>query len=382
MIVKNKIVHIIPTLGGGGAEVLLGHIAIEQANRGNEVHIILLDELHFTYNNYPLKNTLEDKIQLHFINDKIKFSFKRRKFINKTENLTKLLIKINPQIIHSHLYLSEIHTHVKHLNNTKYISHLHDNMYQFSFSKKRKLKQNITDFIEVNWLKNQYRKSKNQFIAISEDTANYFKQKISKKIIKNIHILPNATNTKIYNPKYTTKKNDFKLLSIGNLVSKKNHEMLIDVLFYLKKNSHLNFHLDILGFGPLQNTLQKKICDLDLDENITLHGNVSNVAEFLTNSDVYIHTAKYEPFGMVFIEAMASGLPIVSTNGKGNSNLIIDNYNGFLLNDFSVEEFSIKIEEICLNESLRKKMSDNSLQFSSKFSIENYINKLEIIYGL
>ena len=114
--------------------------------------------------------------------------------------------------------------------------------------------------------------------------------------------------------------------------------MLIDVIFYLKNNTSLNYHLDILGFGPLHDDLQSKIDNLNLSKNITLHGNVSNVADFLTNSDIYIHTATYEPFGMVFIEAMASGLPIVSTNGKGNSNLIINNYNGFLQDDFDIEE--------------------------------------------
>ena len=109
-------------------------------------------------------------------------------------------------------------------------------MHQFSFSKKRKLKQNITDFLEVNWLKKQYKKSNTKFIAISEDTAKYFKDKLPSKIIKNIFVLPNATNTKVYKSEFTEKTDQFKLISIGNLVPKKNHQMLIDVIFYLKNN--------------------------------------------------------------------------------------------------------------------------------------------------
>ena len=380
MNLKQKIVHIIPTLGGGGAEVLLGHISIEQAKRGNEVHIILLEELHFTYINYPIKKELENNVRLHFINESIKFSFKKRSFKNKTNFLNVILNEINPDIIHSHLYLSEIHAHLQHYKNVKYISHLHDNMHQFSFSKKRKLKQNITDFLEVNWLKKQYIKTNTQFIAISKDTAEYFKNKLPLKIVKNVHFLSNATNTKKYTPKFTEKTNNFELINIGNLVPKKNHEMLIDIIFYLKKNSKFNYHLTILGFGPLYDKLQKKIDDLNLNENITLKGNVSNVAEYLTNSDLYIHTAKYEPFGMVFIEAIASGLPIVSTNGKGNSELIINNFNGFLLDNFYVDEFSKKIDEISNNINIRKKFSNNSLEFSSQFSIEEYVNELEKIY--
>ena len=378
---SKKIVHIIPTLGGGGAEILLGQIAIEQAKKGNEVHIILLEDLHFTYINYPLKIELENLVELHFIKEQINFSLKKRKFICKTQNLKSLLNVINPNIIHSHLYLSEIFTHLHHFKNVKYISHLHDNMHQFSFSKKRKLRLNITDFLEVNWLKKQYKKSNTKFIAISEDTENYFKYKLPSKIRKNICVLPNAINTKAYKPEFIEKINEFKLISVGNLVPKKNHEMLIDVLFYLKNNSPLNYHLDILGFGPLHDELQAKIDDLKLNENITLRGNVGNVAEFLTNSDIYIHTAKYEPFGMVFLEAMASGLPIVSTNGQGNANLILNNFNGFLLDDFNIEKFARKTDEICQNQSLRKKLGDNSLEFSSKFTIEQYVEKLDEIYN-
>ena len=194
-------------------------------------------------------------------------------------------------------------------------------------------------------------------------------------------MLPNATNTKVYKSEFTEKTDQFKLISIGNLVPKKNHQMLIDVIFYLKNNTSLNYHLDILGFGPLHDDLQSKIDNLNLSKNITLHGNVSNVADFLTNSDIYIHTATYEPFGMVFIEAMASGLPIVSTNGKGNSNLIINNYNGFLQDDFDIEEFSKKIIEISQKQSFRRKLSENSLEFSCKYDIENYVKKLNEIYS-
>ena len=377
-----KIIHIIPTLGGGGAEVLLGHIAIEQIKRGNEVHIIILEELHFTYTNYPIKKELENTVNLHLIEDKIKFSLKKRKFINVTENINLLLQIINPDIIHSHLYLSEIYTHIQHVKNAKYISHLHDNMFQFSFSKSKKLKQNITNRLEVNWLKKQYIKSNTKFIAISEDTANYFKKNLPKKIIENIHILPNATNTNVYKPNFTVKNDFFKLVSVGNLVSKKNHEMLIDVMNYLVNNSKLKYHLDILGFGPLKEKLETKINSLGLNQFITLHGNVSNVSDFLSNSDLYVHTAKYEPFGMVFIEAMSSGLPIVSTNGKGNSNLIINNFNGFLLEDFNFQKFAERIDEICQNHELRKKLSENSLNFSINFSIEQYVEKLDEIYEI
>jgi glycosyltransferase EpsD len=380
LIVKNKIVHIIPTLGGGGAEVLLGHISIEQVKRGYEVHIILLEDLHFTYKNYPFKNELEEKVSIHHIREKIHFSLKKQQFYSSTKRIEHLLKHIKPTVIHSHLYLSEIHSHLFLLKNVKYITHLHDNMHQFTFLKNNKLKTKFTDYLETRWLKKSYLKANTNFIAISKNTSDYFRQKLPNKLKNNIFLLPNAINTKKYTSNFSDKPKPYKLVSVGNLVPKKNHEMLINVMNYLVINSNIHFHLDILGFGPLQEELQLKIDNLGLGNYITLHGNVSNVDDFLTNSDIYVHTAKYEPFGMVFIEAMSSGLPIVSTNGKGNIDLIKNNFNGFLMKSFDIKEFSESIDKIAKNKTLRKELSKNSLEFSKKFCIENYVDKLDKIY--
>lgn len=377
---NKKIIHIIPTLGGGGAEVLVGHIALEQYKRGYEVHIILLEEFHFTYKNYPLKDELEKKIQLHKIQDEIIFSHKKRKFINKTKKIDELILTIKPNIIHSHLYLSEIYAHITQYKNAKYFSHLHDNMFQFCISKNKTLKNNITDLIEVSWLKKQYKKFNNNFIAISKDTSEYFHRFLPKKVNKNIYTISNAINLNNYSQGIKSTDSIFRLINIGNLVPKKNHLMLINVVKELKKRGTTNIHLDILGFGPLEEKLKSEIIQNNLEDFITLNGNVSNVSEFLMNSDLYIHTAKYEPFGMVFIEAMASGLPIVCTDGKGNRDLIIDDYNGFMISDFNVEKFADSIEKIIKNDNLIKRLGQNSLEFSKEFSIEKYVDNLDDLY--
>ena len=73
---------------------------------------------------------------------------------------------------------------------------------------------------------------------------------------------------------------------------------------------------------------------------------------------------------------MAAGLPIVSINGKGNSDLITNNYNGFILDYPNADLFSEKILSIANSKELYEKFSENSSTFSKKFSIENYTDQL------
>ena len=64
---------------------------------------------------------------------------------------------------------------------------------------------------------------------------------------------------------------------------------------------------------------------------VTATGNVSNVAQYLWKGEVYIHSAKYEPFGLVLVEAMAAGLPVIALDAGGNRDIVEDGVNGYLL---------------------------------------------------
>ena len=376
------IVHVIPTIGGGGAEILLGHIALEQVEIGHEVHFIILEDLHFTYPNYPLKSEIEEKISIHKINVNASFSIKKNKILFDSDNFESLIRKIKPNVIHSHLYISEIYSRNPILNNIKYISHCHDNMIQFSILSQKSTKRKIIDYLETKWLLKQYKKCDNTFIAISNNTHTFFKKVLPKSLKKNIILLPNAINIKLFSQEQKQLNNSHvRLLNVGNLVTKKGHLLLIDVFHHLVSNSTIKFKLDILGFGPLQSEIEQKINQLGLNDSIKLHGNVANVADFMKNADIYVHTASYEPFGMVLIEAMASGLPIVSTNGKGNMDIIQNGVNGYMINNRKPLEIATKVIEIAENANLFSKMSKNAITFSKNYDIVTYVKNLEKIYN-
>ena len=85
---------------------------------------------------------------------------------------------------------------------------------------------------------------------------------------------------------------------------------------------------------------------LGVKNYINFHGNVKNVKEHLSESNIYLHTATYEPFGLVILEAMAAGLPVITLNGKGNKDFIEQGVNGFIHANQDVELFANNIIEL------------------------------------
>ena len=126
--------------------------------------------------------------------------------------------------------------------------------------------------------------------------------------------------------------------------------------------------------------LEQKIKTQNLVTEITLHGYTSNSIEFLQKATVYVHSALYEPFGLVLIEAMASSVPVVALNGKGNSDIIEDGKNGFLIENQDPNVFAEKIIELQQSEKLYKKIQAYAKAYATRFDIKDYVSSLLALY--
>jgi len=134
-----------------------------------------------------------------------------------------------------------------------------------------------------------------------------------------------------------------------------------------------------LGEGPNRKAIESDIVELEMTNSVFLHGNVG-VNEFYWNADIYVHSATYEPFGLVLLEAMAAGLPVVCLDGKGNRDIIEDSKNGYILSTENPEEFAHKIYNIWNNCKVYNAMSQYAIEFAEKYDIKPYVDKLLDIY--
>lgn len=133
-------------------------------------------------------------------------------------------------------------------------------------------------------------------------------------------------------------QSELKLLSVGRLVEKKGFDTTIEIVSKLI-NAGINTHLNIIGDGPLKEQLVQQITELNLQEHVTLLGsqNQQQVHEQIIASDFFVLMSRTSTNGdkegipVVLMEAMASGLPVISTLHSGIPELITDKESGWLV---------------------------------------------------
>lgn len=140
----------------------------------------------------------------------------------------------------------------------------------------------------------------------------------------------------------------------------------------------------IIGEGELRNHILNLIDGMELNDDVILTGFLQNPFPYIAKADVFVLSSFFEGFGNVLVEAMALGIPTVSTDcPSGPSEIINDGVNGFLVPVEGVREMADRCIRILKNEGLKKHLSDNGIKRAVDFSIytmgkrfEDYFNKI------
>jgi glycosyltransferase involved in cell wall biosynthesis len=197
----------------------------------------------------------------------------------------------------------------------------------------------------------------NSVIVLNETEQNNF------YFLNNTCVIPNCLpfeTDKIANLK---EKN---IIAVGRLVHEKGFDMLIDIFDNIHKEE-AHWQLKIFGDGDDFELLESKIKEKGLEKNIKLCGSVKNISECYLQSSIFTLTSRSEGFGLVIIEAMNHGLPVVSFDCDGPKNILIDNESGFLIPHFDKDKFSEKLLFLIKNIEKRKEMGGVARTISFKY---------------
>lgn len=171
-------------------------------------------------------------------------------------------------------------------------------------------------------------------------------------------------------PKYRNKR----LVAIGRLDSVKQFDLLIRAMPEVLKHIP-DASLWIIGGGALKAELAQLINELKLQKHITLKGFRNDVPELLSHCSLLVHPAKYEAFGVTFLEAMRQNLPCISFRGHAGDELILHNNTGLLVSNQNAKELSDSIVSV-LNkpkqlETMGKAAYD---RFTDHYTIQECVN--------
>ena len=173
-------------------------------------------------------------------------------------------------------------------------------------------------------------------------------------------------------------KNKLVIGSIGRLVSEKGFEHFLKTAKLIKSAIH-NIHFLIVGDGPLRNDLQKLAEKLGIANCVSFLGERIDVPDLLSIFDVFLLTSNWEPFGIVLVEAMASGLPIVAFNVDGVSE-VVDEKCAVLVEPYNIQKMADEVIKLLKNSEKRKKMGEYSLKRAELFDINKKAKEIEELY--
>lgn len=172
-------------------------------------------------------------------------------------------------------------------------------------------------------------------------------------------------------------KKEVVLVSVGELSSRKNHKVILKALEKVKGD----FKYIICGQGAKKEELIKLSKELNLQEKVEFLGYRQDVKEILKASDIFCFPSKQEGLPVALMEAMASGLPIICSDIRGNKDLIENTKGGYLLKSDDLDEYSIKIEKLIENKFLREEMGNFNLEKIKGFDIKKVNKFMEEIYN-
>ena len=185
---------------------------------------------------------------------------------------------------------------------------------------------------------------------------------------ENVSVIPNPST---FQTNKTSTLNEKKVISVGRLAAPKNYASLIRA----SKNvadKHPDWILEIYGDGPQEVELKSLITQLNLEKHVFLKGFSSNVKDVMTNASIFALSSMFEGFGLVIVEAMACGLPVVSyVCPCGPKDIITEGKDGFLVEVNDEMTLANKINILIENEELQKQMSDAVIIKAEKYKIEN-----------
>lgn len=349
-----KILFCIDTMTKGGAERVIANLANMFAEEDNDVFVLTLLKGNSSYK-------LDSKI--HFDSLEIKEGKKNvfEKIFYTLKNVIdvkKYIKKNNFDIVISFLprasWYSAIATRTV---NTKLIISERNNpasIYKSFFQKKMyRMVYNMADGV----------------VFQTNDAKSFF----SKRVQNNSVVIPNPVNDTFFDNK-SIKKRLKNIVNVGRLSEQKNHKLLINAFADFSRE-YPDYKLIIYGEGPLRKELEKQVEDLNLGDKVLLPGIVDDIKNKIYNSSMFVFTSNYEGMPNSLMEAMALGVPCISTDCPcgGPREIIDDGINGILVpvNDKDMIVASMKkiIEDDLLDsfsENAKKKMKDYKIDIINK----------------
>jgi len=306
-------------------------------------------------------------------------------------DVIKIIKQEEPDIFHSHYYPMDLCGALINSSKIKHVMHSHGVNHQNWLFGWRNcmglLRADIGEFLGVHLSK--------EIICVSNYMANELERKHRIKGDK-VDVVYNTVDIMKFNPsikgdeireKYNISSGDLVLLCVATLAPVKRHSLLIDCLrLIIKKKKNIKLLL-VGGNGKTisryKESMISKVHDAGLQDHVIFCGSIEeNLPKYYAASDLFVSASNSETFGLPFIEAMACGKPVIGFDVTAISELIIDGYNGYKVQDPNINEMATRIIQLADDTEERNRLGINGrLIARENFNAEKNIEDTIKIYS-
>lgn len=373
-----KIVYCTPALymAGGVERVLTLKANYFAENFGYDITIILTEG-----KDKPLFYPLSDKIKVVNLDigfeelwacsflKKIPVYLRKQRLYKK--KLTAELMRIHPDITISLLrreinFLTSIH------DNSKKIGELHVNRANY-----RNFEAGDSNFIKdifaKFWMKSlvSHLNRLDRFVVLTEE------DKLAWKELDNVEVISDPLSFDVNEVSPLTNK---RVIAVGRYVYQKGFDLLLQAWSKIEKQIP-DWELTIYGMGD-RTPYESLIDCLQIDRNrCHLYGPIEDIKHEYLSSSLFVFSSRFEGFGMVLIEAMACGLPVVSFDCPcGPKDIVSDEEDGVLVENGNIFELTDHMISLMEDDERRKRMSKNALKNVQRYKIEQIARQWKLLF--
>ena len=364
---KKKILHIITSIDNGGAENHLYDLISKQVT----AYDIFL--IYFKGTNHHRSDLISKGVKVFKVNFSNKNIFL---FLIKFLSVLKIFKNVKPDIVHCHLWISELcGLFLKLIYGKSFLlivtKHLDSFFFEGSFGTKNFLRGIFLERIIFFYT--------NHVIFISKEVKNFFAKKIdfNKKKYSVIYYGVNIKKFSKYNykEKIDLKKKlniDNKTIIIG-CVARHVEQKSLDIVIksfsqFVQQNSKIKAKLIMIGKGHLESELKRLAKDLNISNKIIWIKYTNKINLYFNLFHIFCLSSKYEGLGLVLLEALASGIPVLATRSGAIPEIIKNKKNGYLVKHGDINNFSRRI--------------DDTLKLSKKSSFKENLSNLKDLFSL
>ena len=172
-------------------------------------------------------------------------------------------------------------------------------------------------------------------------------------------------------------ENSIMVLSVGEMIERKNHEVIIRAIARIPQK---NIYYVICGKGPLHEHLVGLAKALGIGDRVIFLGFRQDIPQLCHTADISAFPSRIEGLGLAGIEAMAAGVPLVSSNVHGILDYVIDGKTGYAREPDDVDGFAAAIEKLSSSAELRNSMRESCLKAVEPFELSNALSAMHDIY--